>query len=390
MNSYSQAIKKIKRLNIVTIKTPSLLGILLICLMVPSTASAFLIGVNIHNETAQNVSDLMTTRNLKTARMDLTAASDSAAVRTQVGRIKANGGTAEVSLQISYQWDNSCNQGLATVEQNSYNETTALVNKYKDVIYDYELLNEVSLRPETVAEVPFNSAGTSTTPYAGKPCYKTMTSVLRGMSRAIHDIKASSGYPLRVILGIVGRDFGFLTYMQQQGVVVDVVGFHIYPHSGDNSLLTDTWYGAGGPFAQLAAFKLPVHINEFDCGEIYDGDYDNQAGTTKTKTCFQSYKNHIPSFFNQKLINLESVHIYELFDDPRKVGAEGRFGLMYDINRPKVHLNIITAFAGGLLSTAEQQTVTNLGILTDAQIAAYKATAGNNAILAPTNLRVVP
>jgi hypothetical protein len=324
-----------------------LLLVTLSCLIFTSPSSALVIGVNIHNLTDQKVSDLMKTRNFKTARMDLGAGSDSAAVRAHVNRIKANGGTVEVSLQISYQWDNSCNQNLATVEQNSYNETTTLVNKYKDVIYDYELLNEVTLRPETWAEVPFNSARTSTVPYAGKPCYKTMTSVLRGMSRAIHDIKASSGYPLRVILGAVGRDFGFLTFMQQQGVVFDVVGFHIYPHSGDTSLLNDPWYGAGGPLAQLAAFKLPVHVNEFDCGEIYDGGYDNQFGSPSTLKCFESYKNHIPSLFNQKLINLESVHIYELLDEPSKSGPESRFGLLYDINTPKVHMNVITAFAGG-------------------------------------------
>jgi hypothetical protein len=308
-------------------------------------AWALLIGVNIHGDTSSAVADVMKANNLRTARMDVTAASDSAAVRAQATRIKANGGKVEVSLQISYQWDNSCNQNFAAVEQNSYNETAALVNIYKDVIADYELLNEISLRTETIAEVPWNTAGVSTSPYAGKPCYATMTSVLRGMSRAVHDIGSSSGLPLRVILGAVGRDFGFLSYMQQQGVAIDVVGFHVYPHLDDASLPSDPWYGTGGPFVRLAAFHLPVHVNEFDCGEIYDAGYDNLPGSASTNACLQSYQKHLPTFFTQTVMNLESLALYELLDEPGKSGAEGRFGLMYDINTPKAQLAAVAAFA---------------------------------------------
>lgn len=372
-------------------KIPALLLSLLSCNLVSMPAFALEMGVNIHERTEQAVSDIMLERNLKNARTDLTANTNLNAMRAQASRIKANGGKVEVALQVSYQWDHSCNQNLAAVEQDSYNQAAAIVNNYKDLIYDYELLNEVSLRPETVAEVPFNSAGTLTTPYVGKPCFKTMTAVLRGMSRAIHDIKASSGYPLRVILGAVGRDFGFLTYMQQQGVVFDLVGFHIYPHADQASLLNDPWYGEGGPLAQLAKFNLPVHINEFDCGEIYNASYDNVAGSAETQKCFQSYKKHLPVLMSQKLVNLESLHVYELFDDPSKNGAEGRFGLMYDINKPKTHLSIITAYAGGTLSSAEKQAVTELNIMTETEIAAYKTASEQvvlTTLLAPDNVTV--
>jgi hypothetical protein len=240
--------------------------------------------------------------------------------------------------------------------------------------------------------VPFNSAGISSTPYAGKACYKTMASVLRGMSRAIHDVKVSSGYPLRVILGAVGRDYGFLTFMQQQGVIFDVVGYHIYPHFDQASLLDDPWYGPGGPLTQLAVFKLPVHINEFNCGEIYNKAYDNQPDSVETNKCFQSYKKHIPSLFSQKLVNLESLHFYELLDEPNKADAESRFGLMYDTSKPKVHLSIITAYAGGMLSASEQQKIMDLNILTDTEIATYKAAANTIFLItlfAPTNFKVL-
>jgi hypothetical protein len=375
-------------------KIPKFLVPLLACYFFSSVTSAVDFGVNIQSRTDPVISDIMKASNLKNARMNLFPSSNVTEVRAHVNRIKANGGKVEVTLQPGFYHDHSCNQDLVTLEQNAYKETSTVVNNYKDVIFDYELLNENTLRQETVAEVPFNSAKTDTTPYAGKPCYKSLTAALRGMSRAIRDVRASSGYPLRVMLGAVGRDFGFLTYMQQQGVVFDVVGYHIYPHHYHSSLLNDTWYGAGGLFTQLAAFKLPVHINEFDCGEIYVDTYDNQPNSTETYNCYQSYKKHIPVILSQKIANLESLLIYELLDEPHKSGAEARFGLMYDLSNPKNHLSILSAFAGGTLSTAEQKMITDLKILTDTEIATYKANNGNNialsTLLAPGNLSVTP
>lgn len=365
--------------------------LLLIYFISSSQAYALVFGVNIHQNTDQAIPDLMKTGNFKIARMGLYATSDVMGIRDQVNRIRANGGVVEGTIQISYQWNYTCPQDFETVEQNAYNETTAIVNQYKDIIHDYELLNEISLRSDTKAQVPWNSAGTSTEPYENSSCYATMASVLRGMSRAIHDIRASSGYPLRVILGAIGRDFGFLTFMQQKGVNFDVVGYHIYPRSNHRSLLDDPWFGTGGLLVQLAAFSRPVHINEFNCGEIYDSSYDNQANSDANLACFQAYKKHLSDLYHQNIINLEYLLMYELLDEPRKSDAEARFGLMYDLNNPKDHFSIITAFAGGTLSASEQQKVTSLGILTDAEIAAYKIAGGTTlALEPPMNLRFDP
>ena len=375
-------------------KIPTVLVSLLSCYFYSSIASAVDFGINIQSKTDPVISEIMKTRNLKNARMNLFPSSNVSEVRAHVNRIKANGGKVEVTLQPGFYHDHSCNQDLVSLEQNAYKETSTVVNNFKDLIFDYELMNENTLRKETVAEVPFNSAKTSTTPYAGKPCYKSLTAALRGMSRAIRDVRASSGYPLRVMLGAVGRDFGFLTFMQQQGVVFDVVGYHIYPHHYHSSLLNDTWYGAGGLFTQLAAFKLPVHINEFNCGEIYVANYDNQPSSTETYNCYQSYKKHIPVILSQNIANLESLLFYQLFDEPHKIAPENRFGLMYDLSKPKNHLSIISAFAGGTLSPAEQKMVTDLKILTDTEIAIYKANNGNNialsTLLAPDSLSIAP
>ncbi len=342
-----------------------------------ASACAFDLGVNIHgggkSATGNDrVAAVMKQRNLKSARLDMFAGSDQSLLRDQVEKIRANGGTAEVTLQISYQWDNSCNQKLAWVEQDAYDQTAAAVNKVKDIVHDFELLNETQLRPEILKEVSWNTAGMSPTPYEGKPCVATLAAVLRGMSRAVRDVRASSGLPLRIILGAVGRDFGFLTFMQQKGVLFDVVGYHIYPHANQASLLSDPWFGRGGPLAQLAGFGRPVRINEFNCGEIYRSGYENRAGPL-TETCLRSLGKHLTDLRSQRIVGLESVHLYELLDEPQKPAPENRFGLMYDLSNPKVHLYLVTAFAGGALSAEERYEITRRGLLTDAQIDAMRA-----------------
>jgi hypothetical protein len=172
---------------------------------------------------------------------------------------------------------------------------------------------------------------------------------------------------------VVGRDFGFLTFMQQKGVLFDVVGFHVYPNANNASLLSDTWWGPGGPLAQLAKFAKPVHINEFNCGEIYTSGYENQEGSPVTETCLQSLDKHLTDVKKQNIVNLESVHLYEIRDSAQLAVPENRFGLMYDLTRPKVHLYLVTAFAGGTLSAAERYEITRRGLLTDAEIDAMKA-----------------
>jgi Bacterial Ig domain len=348
----------------------------------PAPTESLIFGVNIHTgsdaTTNTQRASIMKQRNLKTARMDLWAG-DVTAFRDQVNKIRANGGKVEVSLQINYQWNNSCPQNFASVEQDAYNQTVNLVNQVKDIVHDFELLNEVQLRPDILPEVPFNSAMGSTTPYQGKPCVATMTSVLRGMSRAIHDVGASSGLPLKVILGLVGRDWGFLSYMRQQGVQWDITGYHIYPRQEHASLLSDPWFGAGGPLAQLAAFGKPVRINEFHCGEIYDGGYENQAGMPTTEKCLKGVTKHLKDLRNQKIANIESIHIYELLDEPSKPAPENHFGLMYNLSQPKVHTYLAAAFAGGTLTTAERNEITSRGLLTSAEIDAMQQGASTPA-----------
>jgi len=329
------------------------------------------LGVNIHtgSDGATNTqrAAIMQQRNLRSARMDLWAG-DQTAFRDQVIKIRANGGSVEVSLQTSFQWDNSCNQNLAAVEQTAYSDAYALVNQHKDIVFDYEMLNETQLRPEIMNEVAWNQQLGSTAGYQNKPCVASLTAALKGISHAIRDVRTQSGQPLRVILGEVGRDFGFLTYMQQQGVQWDVTGFHNYPREENALMSSDPWFGTGGPLAQMAAFGKPIRFNEFNCGEIYDGNFENQAGQPDTEKCFRALVKHLRDLRNQTVANLESVSFYELVDEPGKPAPENHFGIMYNLTTPKVSTYVAAAFAGGTLTTAERNELTSRNLLTNAEI----------------------
>ena len=330
-----------------------------------AASTGTLMGVNIHtgggNTTNnQKIADVMNSRQLKTARMDFNLNVDLTAWRDQVTRLKAYGIKVETDLQTSYQWDHSCSQNLTAVEQDAYTQTVTMVQRISDIVQDFELLNEVPIRPDTSAQIaPFNFTPASS--YPGKSCFVTMAAVLRGMSRAIVDQRNASGAPLKIILGTVGNDYGFLTYMQQQGVTFDIVGYHVYPSLGSPTIATDPWYGAGGPLAQLAQFKKPVRINEFNCGEIYTDSYNNVAGSSATNACLAGIQKHLQSLLTQKLVTLESVHAYELTDGGQ-AGAEGRFGLMYDVNTPKALLAAYALFAGGTVSATEKAQLTAAGV----------------------------
>jgi hypothetical protein len=329
-------------------------------------------GVNLHigggSATAnQLIADIMKYRNLKNGRLD---SWDIAQTRDMITRIRANGGRAEVSAQINFHWDNSCNPNLALIESNAYNDMANMIDQLKDIVTDFEYLNEVTLRPEIQSEVP-PGTGASATAYANKPCTATLVAALRGMSRALKDIRAASGVPLRGMLGAVNRDYGFLEFALQNGVTFDIVGYHIYPRM-DESLLTDTWYGAGGILTQLAKFNRPVHINEFNCGEIYASDYENKEGSPKTETCLKSVAKHLKELRTQTTANIETIDFYEMFDEPNKAGPEDKFGLLYDKSRAKPILYLAAAFAGGTVTSAERNEITRRGLVTDAEIDAVQ------------------
>jgi len=299
--------------------------------------------------------------------------------RNAVAKLAARSITVEAIVFDAYSPGNlqsqSCNVNLATVETNAFNETLSQIQATEDIVADFELMNEISLSDNIKVA---GSTGQTASDY-DVACGRMQAANLRGMSRAIVDERNRTGRPLRIILGTTDRSFGFLTFMEQQGVSFDVVGYHIYPWEPHPALDADPWFGAGGPLGQLAQFKRPIHLNEFNCGEIYSGSsvypndpsYENKAGQPVTEACLRSITKHLLELANQSVANLESVHLYEMVDETSKPAPENRFGLMVNLDTPKVHLFLASALSGGALMAAESSELTGRGLLTASQILSW-------------------
>jgi hypothetical protein len=342
-------------------------------------------GANIHDcgGDPQKLAAVMADRRLTTARMDLWANDDAylTRFRNAVAQLVARGITVEAILYNRYSagqpQSQTCATDLSIVEQSSYEQTLPVIRGIGDLVLDFELQNEISLYEN------IKTAGTTgqiASDY-NVACALMQAANLRGMSRAVVAERTRTGLPLRIILGTTDRSFGFLTFMEQKNVTFDVVGYHIYPWESHPPLDQDPWFGAGGPLGQLARFGRPIHINEFNCGETYSGagdyadraGYENQAGRPVTEACLRSLAKHLKELVTQTVANVESVHFYEMWDEPAKAAPENRFGLMTDLGTPKVHMYLAAAFSGGTLSSTEESELTSRGLLTAAQIANWRS-----------------
>ncbi|WNG38904.1 DUF4214 domain-containing protein [Archangium violaceum] len=356
----------------------------LLTLVGSSTAHALVYGVNIHPvhvrtvDEARQMALVLSQRNVRSVRLDISPQSNITWLTQVVTAFKERNIKVEAMLYDPKNNNYTC--GTQATEQQAYDATKNIVNQMKHLITDWELQNERQLK------IAPNSSAMDASPY-NNDCGRREAAVNRGMSRAIRDVRASSGAPLRIILGFIGRAYGFIDFMISQGVQFDVLGYHIYPWEQQASLDSDPWFGSGGLFSNMARFNRPVKINEFNCAEVYAGDphtpygdrplYENTAGKPMTEACFRGITRHLKIILSQTKVNVESVHFYELLDQPELNSlSESRFGLMYDINTPKVQLFLVSAFAGGNLSTTERGQITGRGLLTDAQIDAYRNGAG--------------
>ena len=337
------------------------------------------LGVNIHDggNDPNALAEKLAERNFKLVRMDLWGNDPRylAKFRNAATTLNAKGIAIQATFYVSFSNGQKRNQevgaDLKEVEESAYQQTLTQINATKDLVRDYELQNETSLYPNICTT---NSTGQKSGDF-DTPEGRLQAASLREMSKAIDDIRKSSRLPLRIILGTVSRHWGFITFMQQQGILFDVVGYHIYPHLKHQPLDKDPWFGPGGALGQLSRFNKPVTINEFNAGEIYNGttngaskhpgpNYLNKTGDDVTEDGFKSVNKHLKAIVNQNAANVESVLFYEIWDEPRKAAPENRFGLFYDftLQQPKISLLIATSFAGGTLSKAEQNELTARGV----------------------------
>jgi hypothetical protein len=345
-----------------------LLGVVLLATVVGSRTTALEYGANVHDGGAhpQLLASKLAERNLKCARFDLWGNDPAylAKFRTAVSALNAAGVRSEAVVFTSFSRgqarSDDCGADLVEVESTAYNQTKPQIEATKDLLHDFELQNEVPLYPNIKRA---NTTGQNASDY-DVPCGRMQSAVLRGMSRAIADVRVGTGLPLRVIVGTVGRSFGFLRFLQQQRVTIDVVGYHIYPWLQQKPLDTDPWFGPGGALGQLGLFGKPVRINEYNAGEIYSGtggyvsdpSYENEAGRPVTEQGFQSMRRHLEEITLTAAVDVEAVLFYEIWDEPSKAAPENRFGLFYDslLTSPKISLFLAACFAGGSLSPAEQ------------------------------------
>ncbi len=358
------------------IKKNKLWKIIVFLFYLAAAESVFAIqwGANIHDggSDPQTLAQRLAERNLKRVRMDLYGNDPVYLARfMNAARIlNKQGIKIEAIVYTIFSAGQSrsqdVNADLAEVEQTAYKLTKNQIESTQNLIQYYELQNEVSLYQDIQVS---GSTGQNANDF-DVPRARLQAAALRGMSRAIDDARQASGLPLKIILGTTNRSFGFLKYMQQQGVLFDVVGYHIYPWEQHPPLDKDMWFGKGGPLGQLAAFNKPITINEFNAGEIYSGtgwhstlaNYENLPEREITEKGFRSLDKHLKEIINQTAANIEAVIFYEAWDEPQKTEPENRFGLYYDapaLNRPKISLLLAAYYAGGKLSQSERDLLSN-------------------------------
>lgn len=349
------------------------LGLAALSLAIPCAAEIQW-GVNIHSggNDPQMVAEKLAGRNFKCVRMDLWA-NDAAYLerfRRAVACMQEKKLKIETVIYSRFSAGQSRHQDydadLAEVEKNALDSTRYQLEKTKEIVWDYELQNEVSLYKGI--KVP-GSSGMLARDF-DTPVGRLQAAVLRGMSRALAEVRKTSGQPLRSILGTTDRCWGFLLFMQEQGVDFDVIGYHIYPWLSHKPLNADPWFGEGGPLGQLARFNKPIRLNEFNAGEIYSGgpgqpnkpDYENEHGGEVTEAGFRSLAKHLKTLSTQAPANLEAVLFYELWDTPHKPKPENRFGLYFDkeLQQPKISLLLASYYAGGALSEEEKAVIENV------------------------------
>lgn len=241
--------------------------------------------------------------------------------------------------------------------------TYTFVNLLKNDINDWEMGNEINLLVRDANGSPLWGKGWTASEF-DTPLMNDWASVLKGMSDAIDLINSESGTHLRRTLNTTSTMFGFLDFMASKSIKFEIISYHYYEYLGTNP---HVYWGGVRPnfdlFQQLASYNKPVVFNEVNAAEIYESTYENEAGQPVTEAGFKSLDATLNYLNTQTTANIEYVGIYELLDEPSKQPPESHFGLMYDINTPKVPLYLVSYFAGGALSSAERQELINRGFI---------------------------
>jgi hypothetical protein len=295
----------------------------------------------------------MAQRGLTTYRFDVPLTKDKpnaiADVRKLLALAKPKGITLHPILYVPFTWGDATDGGKypateAGLEAQGYDRVLPIAREFASQITDWELQNELSLLPN------FKSGdGVAASDYA-TPLAKQWAAVLRGMARAVHDVSAKTGLPLRTVVDTVYADFGFIPFLEAQGVQIDKLAYHYYYSAATDPYKLVVPKGTADLFAELHKIGKPVIINEFNAGEIYaplkNQVYDDAKALLSMKT-------HLDYLTAQTTADIEGLEFYELYDEPAKNAAESNFGLMKNAKQSKTQMLLVALYTCGSLSASE-------------------------------------
>lgn len=312
-------------------------------------------------------------RGLKSYRFDVPLTGDGSAatqlLQALVPLSHAHHITLHPILYVPFTWGDATDNGRypdsdAGLEAQGYDRVAPIVLRFAADIRDWELQNELSLRQG------FKSGtGTTASDYA-TPLAHQWATVLRGMSRAVHDVGTRTGRPLRTVVDTVYADFGLIPFLEAQGARVDKLAYHYYYGGGTSPYRVSVPGGTIDVFAEMKKIGKPVIINELNAAEIYaplrGQPYDDAKALVSLKT-------HIGYLLNQNDANIEGAEFYELYDESGKNAAESNFGLMKTPAQPKTQMLLATVATCAMLSGSEHATLVSQGLFTEADLAARQA-----------------
>jgi lysophospholipase L1-like esterase len=187
--------------------------------------------------------------------------------------------------------------------------------------------------------------------------YKAMLAVYKGIKQASDE----TGAGIKTMVNVMacnddspGRCYGkkdgsmyFLDGAKAAGINFDYISFHFYPHYDNFIDQNGYWINKylGQMRGMATKYNTKIFYNEMNCGEIYDGSIDGQAGD---KGCYDSINLMLQKLNTSYKDIVAEIHMYELIENPdHPVSYERHFGLMYNPTNPKNIFKLVASYAAG-------------------------------------------
>jgi hypothetical protein len=281
----------------------------------------------------------------------------------------------EPVIQVPFSWGDRTNGGkfpkgdATALYDQGYGRVYSFVSWFADDVQDWELSNELNGLVHDASGSPLYGKGMTAAEF-NVPLMQDWAWVLAGMSQAIEDINSKRGLHLRRILGTTSSMFGFIDFMRSRGVKIDVLGYHYYENRGVNPY--KYWLASGGTFDllnKLGSYKLPIHLNEINCAEIYSPSFQNSQNSPSMQTCNANFNQMLALFTDQTEANIESIQAYELVDQAQLDAPENRFGMLTNLSAAKPLFSTLASWA----STQQKSSAPNINFSSLYQITNHTA-----------------